>query len=53
MCGFMQKQYVPIMFVRVYWAVGLRVKMLKSDIEMDSKEMEVMTTWNESKLINI
>jgi hypothetical protein len=53
MCGFMQKQKIPITFVRVQCAAALCVKKLEGDIEIDNKEVAVKTTWNESSLINI
>jgi hypothetical protein len=34
-------------FVRVQCAAALRVKKLKYNIEMDSKEMAIMTGWTE------
>jgi hypothetical protein len=32
------------MLLTAYWAAELRVDMLKDNIEMDSKEMEVLTS---------
>jgi hypothetical protein len=49
----MHKQYVPFMFLRIHIADKLHVKMLKDNIKIDIKEISLMTTWNESKLINI
>jgi len=53
MCGHVQKKCVPHMFLRAYRAVELHAKNLKDNIEMHIKEIALMTTWNESNLINI
>jgi hypothetical protein len=43
MCVTVQKKYIPVMLLRAYRAAGLRVKMLKDNIEMGIKEMTIMT----------
>ena len=49
MCVIVQKVYVALMLLRAYRAAGLRVNMLKDNIEMEIKEMALLT----SGLINI
>jgi hypothetical protein len=44
MCVSVQKKYVPLMLLPAYRAPGLRVNMLKDDIEMGSKETALMTS---------
>jgi len=44
MCVIVQKKYVPLMLLTAYRAAGLRVNMLKDNIEMDIKEMAIMTS---------
>ena len=44
MCVIVQKKYVPLMLMRAYRAAGLRVNMLKDNIEMDIKELPLMTS---------
>jgi hypothetical protein len=44
MCVIVQKKYVPLMLLTAYRAAGLRVNMLKDNIEMDSKETALMTS---------
>ena len=39
-----QKKYVALMLLRAYRATGRRVNMLKDNIEMDIKEMALMTS---------
>jgi hypothetical protein len=53
MCGLVQKQYVPLMLLKIYRTAELLVNKVKDNIEVDSKEIELMTTWNESNLLNI
>jgi hypothetical protein len=48
-----QKQYLPVMFVRIYRATELRVNRFKVNIEIDIKEIALVTTWNENNLFNI
>ena len=43
-CLTVQKVYVPPMLLRAYRAAELCVNMLKDNIEMDSKEMTLMTS---------
>jgi len=43
-----QKKYVPLMMLRAYRAVGLRVNMLKDNIEIDTKEIALMVTRTEN-----
>jgi hypothetical protein len=38
MCAIVQKKYVLLMFLTAYRAAGLRVNMLKENIEMDMKK---------------
>ena len=54
MCLIVQKKkYFPLMFPRAYMAAGLGVNVLKNDIEMDTKEVALMSTRTELNLINI
>jgi hypothetical protein len=48
-----QKKYVALMLLTAYRAAGLRVNMLKDNIEMDRKEMAPMIAQSENILINI
>jgi hypothetical protein len=43
MCVTVQKKYIAVMLLRAYRAAGLRVNMLKDNIEMGIKEMTIMT----------
>ena len=52
-CWFVRKKCVPLMLLRGYRAAELRVSMVKDNIEMDIKEIAIMTRLNESILINI
>jgi hypothetical protein len=42
-----QKKYVAFILFSAYWAVGIRVNMIKGNIEMDIKEMAIMITRTE------
>jgi hypothetical protein len=53
MCGLVQKKYIPHMFLTAFRAAELRVNVLKDNIEMYIKEISLMTSWNESNLIDI
>ena len=44
MCVIVQKKYISLMLLAAYRAAGLRVNMLKDNIEMDIKEMALMTS---------
>jgi hypothetical protein len=44
MCVTVQKKYVPLMLLTAYRAAGLGVNRLKGNIEMDIKEMALMTS---------
>jgi len=44
MCVILKKKYFAIIFLRAYRATGLRVNMLKDNIEVDNKEMAFMIT---------
>jgi len=37
MCVILKKKYIPLMLLRAYKATGLRVNILKDNIEMDIK----------------
>ena len=43
-CVTVQKKYVPLMLLRAYRAAELCVNILKDNIKMDSKEIELMTS---------
>ena len=44
MCVTGQKKYLSLMLLTAYRAAGLRVNMLQDNIEMDIKEMVLMTS---------
>ena len=46
-CVLVHKKYVPLMFLRGYRAAELRVNILKYNIEMDVKYLEIMSTQTE------
>ena len=48
-----QKKYVALMLLTAYRAAGLRVNMLKDNIEMDRKEMALMIARSENNLKNV
>jgi hypothetical protein len=48
-----QEKYVPFMLLRAYREAELCVNMLKDNTEGDIKEIALMTTWNDSRLINM
>jgi hypothetical protein len=52
-CVIVQKKYVPLTFARAYTAAELRVSMLKDNIEINSKEMELISMGTEFNLVNI
>jgi hypothetical protein len=43
MCVTVQKKYVPLILLTAYRAAGIRVIKVKDNIEMDIKEMPLMT----------
>ena len=51
MCVTLHKKYVPLMFFRAYRAAGLRVNMLKDNIDMDIKEMALMNKRTKNNLL--
>ena len=53
MCGLVQKKWVPHMLLTAYRTAELHAKTLKDNIEMHTKGIALMTTWNGSNLINI
>jgi hypothetical protein len=44
MCVTLQKKYVAFMLLTAYRTAGLRVYMLKDNIEMEIKEMAIMVS---------
>ena len=42
-CVIVQKKYVPIILLTAYRAAGLRVNMVRGNIEMGIKEMALIT----------
>jgi hypothetical protein len=52
MCVIVQKKYVALMLMRAYRAAELRVNMLKDNIEMNSKEMALISMGAELNLLN-
>ena len=44
MCATVHNKYVPIMLLTAYRAARLRVNMLKDNIEINIKEMALMTS---------
>ena len=52
MCVTVQKKYIPFMLLTAYRAAGLRVNMLKDNIENDIKEMALLFTRTENNFIN-
>jgi hypothetical protein len=47
MCVIVQKKYLPLMLMRAYRAAELRLNMLKDNIEMNSKEMTLISMGTE------
>jgi hypothetical protein len=44
LCVTVHKKYIPVMLLTAYRAAGLRVNVLKGNIEMDMKEMALITS---------
>jgi len=53
MCLFVQKNYIPLIFLRGYKAARLRVNMLDGDIKIDIKNVVPSTKWIENNLLNV
>ena len=46
------EDYVPFILLTAYSAAGLRVNMLKNNIEFDIKETALIIKWSGNKFIN-
>ena len=53
MCVIVQKNYIPLIFLRAYRAVELCVNTIKYNIKMVIKEIMLMITRIVNNLINI
>jgi hypothetical protein len=51
-CVALQMKYVTLMFLRAYRAAGLRVITRKDSIDIEIKEIALVTAWSELNLNN-
>jgi tRNA splicing endonuclease len=52
MCVIVRNKYVPLMLRTAYRATGIRVNMLKNNIEIDIEEIPLMFTRTENDFID-